>query len=178
MRNVHVEMLSEHGQHKLHHKTLCGAQRRVHRLARLANDAEHLGPRADQTPVVQRIEVVGLCEVHRCIHTRMRLVPLPKQVHRRRQAVCDARVQRVDVVEDTADLTELARRGAPGGGGTDFCPVFDAISEMDDQPECLVYLTDGYGRFPAEAPDYPVIWGTVGLAPDKYPFGEAVTVSV
>lgn len=91
---------------------------------------------------------------------------------------CDARVQRVDVVEDTADLTELARRGAPGGGGTDFCPVFDAISEMDDQPECLVYLSDGYGRFPAEAPDYPVIWGTVGLAPDKYPFGEAVTVSV
>jgi len=91
---------------------------------------------------------------------------------------CDARVHRIDMIEEVSDLAALQRKGAPGGGGTDFRPVFEAIDMMEEQPEALVFLTDGWGSFPAEEPDYPTIWGTVGKKPDDYPFGEAVTVSV
>jgi MoxR-like ATPase len=39
-----------------------------------------------------------------------------------------------------------------------------------------VYLTDGYGDFPAEPPDLPVLWVVTpgGRALETFPFGEAV----
>lgn len=45
-----------------------------------------------------------------------------------------------------------------GGGGTNFNPVFDWVKEKGLNPKVLVYLTDGYGDFPIDSPDYPVIW--------------------
>ena len=30
--------------------------------------------------------------------------------------------------------------------------------KMDEAPTVFIYLTDGFGQAPAEAPDYPVIW--------------------
>ncbi len=75
---------------------------------------------------------------------------------------CDAEVERVDEVEEAAELLELARtEGVPGRGGTRFDPVFKWIRENMDEPPCvLIYGTDGY---PAAWPDedicdYPVIW--------------------
>lgn len=59
-----------------------------------------------------------------------------------------------------------------GGGGTDFRPFFDRIGR---QPEGVcVYLTDGYGDFPPEAPQLPTLWVVApgGLASDAFPFGE------
>jgi predicted metal-dependent peptidase len=88
---------------------------------------------------------------------------------------CDARVDRVDEVDEAGDLAEIRAKPVPGGGGTDFRPVFDKIAELGLQPETLVYLTDGMGSFPSQAPSYPVIWGNI--YPDsKYPFGSVVDV--
>lgn len=83
---------------------------------------------------------------------------------------CDSAVGRYDTFE----------RGQPlevhpnGGGGTDFCPVFDKIAEEGIQPKCLVFITDGYGTFPTEAPGYPVLW--VMTEDVKPPFGEVIRV--
>ena len=63
-----------------------------------------------------------------------------------------------------------------GGGGTDFCPFFKAAMEAwsGDQEAICVYLTDGYGDFPEEMPQLPVLWVIVpgGLPSDEIPYGE------
>lgn len=88
---------------------------------------------------------------------------------------CDAKVHRVDIAEDVDDLLTLRCKGAPGGGGTSFIPVFDRIDEEGITPEALVYLTDGLGSFPSHAPTYPVIWGNI-FSGSKYPFGDVVDI--
>jgi predicted metal-dependent peptidase len=72
-------------------------------------------------------------------------------------------------------LTTIRRKGAPGGGGTDFRPVFDRVNKDGLDPECVVYLTDGMGSFPAVAPPYPVIWGNIYKG-SKYPWGDVVDI--
>jgi predicted metal-dependent peptidase len=88
---------------------------------------------------------------------------------------CDAHVHRVDECEEPQDLMVLRSKKAPGGGGTDFRPVFDEIAKRGLTPDALVYLTDGMGTFPPTAPSYPVIWGNIYPA-SKYPFGDVVDV--
>lgn len=65
-----------------------------------------------------------------------------------------------------------------GGGGTDFRPFFQTMArEIEDLPSGVcVYLTDGYGTFPTEAPALPVLWviSPGGIHVDSVPFGEAV----
>jgi len=88
---------------------------------------------------------------------------------------CDAKVHRVDEAEEASDLNAIRAKGAPGGGGTSFVPVFDRITKDGLQPEALVYLTDGLGSFPHVAPQYPVIWGNI-YPNSKYPFGDVVDI--
>jgi predicted metal-dependent peptidase len=78
-------------------------------------------------------------------------------------------------------LTEGAEIPRPvGGGGTDFRPFFEAVQkeheQADTQDGVCIYLTDGCGTFPAEAPVLPVLWvlSPGGLQADKVPFGETV----
>lgn len=63
-----------------------------------------------------------------------------------------------------------------GGGGTDFRPFFKAANDAwsGDQEAICVYLTDGYGDFPEEAPQLPVLWVIVpgGLPNEQIPYGE------
>lgn len=68
---------------------------------------------------------------------------------------CDAAP--MDFYEITAD-TNVLDIPLTGGGGTDFVPVFDLIEKEKVTPSVLIYFSDGYGRFPTEKPDYPVIW--------------------
>lgn len=89
---------------------------------------------------------------------------------------CDAVVQRVDELSDPSDVALVRHKGAKGGGGTSFTPVFDYIEEEDLNPDCLLYLTDGDGVFPDKAPRYAVIWGDITQSPEKYPFGDVVEV--
>lgn len=88
---------------------------------------------------------------------------------------CDAAVHGVDEVEEPEDLAVIRKRGVGGGGGTNFIPVFEEIKRMGLEPDALVYLTDGYGTFPAVAPSYPVIWGSI-TTDVKYPFGDVVVI--
>jgi predicted metal-dependent peptidase len=89
---------------------------------------------------------------------------------------CDARVHRIDEVEDAMDLSLMRKKPVGGGGGTSFVPVFDEVRKMGLSPDALVYLTDGLGGFPSVVPSYPVIWGSIYSKPDHYPFGDVVMV--
>lgn len=95
----------------------------------------------------------------------------PQQIH---VVWCDAKVHKVDTVEQGSDIDHLKPHG---GGGTDFRPVFDWIDEQPDTPDALVYLTDLMGSFPDHAPNYPVIWGDI-YNKSKPPFGDHVFVDV
>jgi predicted metal-dependent peptidase len=88
---------------------------------------------------------------------------------------CDAAVHRVDKIEDTADMEGMYHAGPLGGGGTDFRPVFNEVAKMDIKLDALLYLTDGHGRFPSD-PGYHVLWGSICLTPEGYPFGEVVMI--
>jgi predicted metal-dependent peptidase len=61
---------------------------------------------------------------------------------------------------------------APGGGGTDFRPVFKALT---DDVIAVVYLTDMYGVFPETEPEVPTLWVSYG-GKEKPPFGQLVEV--
>jgi predicted metal-dependent peptidase len=65
-----------------------------------------------------------------------------------------------------------------GGGGTSFVPFFVKVEESWDRLSSgvCVYLTDGYGSFPASPPELPTLWVVTpgGLDLSAFPFGEAV----
>ena len=65
-----------------------------------------------------------------------------------------------------------------GGGGTSFVPFFEKVEAKSDwhRSGVCVYLTDGYGNFPKQPPELPVLWVVTpgGLALEQFPFGEAV----
>lgn len=62
-----------------------------------------------------------------------------------------------------------------GGGGTDFRPVFDWIERTGARPDLLVYFTDAEGRWPEQAPPYPVIWLVKGRA--KVAWGQRIQLN-
>ena len=64
---------------------------------------------------------------------------------------------------------------AEGGGGTCFADALARAAARDEKISGLVYLSDLYGEFPSQAPDYPVLWISTG-AKDA-PFGRVVHVS-
>ena len=84
-----------------------------------------------------------------------------------------------EAIHATHSLTADSTLPIPeGGGGTSFLPFFDRINEIWDgytQTVCI-YLTDGYGEFPAHAPVLPTLWvvPSGGLDLALFPFGEAV----
>lgn len=91
----------------------------------------------------------------------------PSRVH---VLYCDAQVNRQDVFERD-DVIEF---NPAGGGGTDFCPVFDELEKLEEPPVCLVYLTDLEGSFPEITPDVETLWVTTGTT--IAPFGETIEV--
>lgn len=57
---------------------------------------------------------------------------------------------------------EVAKIIPYGGGGTDFCPIFDYLAHhhSENLPACLIIYTDGFGSFPSQgsALGVPVLW--------------------
>ena len=49
-----------------------------------------------------------------------------------------------------------------GGGGTSFKPVFDWVDHNAIDPECVVYLTDGYGDQSQFTTNHETVWLTTG----------------
>ncbi|MCP3868478.1 MAG: hypothetical protein GY703_10350 [Gammaproteobacteria bacterium] len=62
-----------------------------------------------------------------------------------------------------------------GGGGTNFCPVFEWVERNTIQPETLVYFTDAEGNFPDPPPQYHVIWLIKGR--EKVPWGQRIQLN-
>lgn len=62
-----------------------------------------------------------------------------------------------------------------GGGGTDFNPVFHWVMQQDIPADVLIYFTDAQGKFPEQAPDYPVIWLIKGKA--LVPWGQRIQLN-
>lgn len=91
----------------------------------------------------------------------------PERVH---VVYCDAAVNRVDVF---GRGQELAFESV-GGGGTDFRPVFEHIENNSINPACMLYLTDMYGTFPDQQPQYPVLW--CATSDVKGPFGDTLRI--
>lgn len=88
---------------------------------------------------------------------------------------------RVHGMQEFEPGDEIAKTDVPkGGGGTAFGPVFKYLEEQEASGEhapvrALVYLTDLDGRFPSDAPEYPVVWVTWDPVRTA-PFGEIVRV--
>jgi len=62
-----------------------------------------------------------------------------------------------------------------GGGGTDFRPVFDWLTQQGQRPELLVYFTDAEGSFPSSEPNFDVLWLVKGK--HKVPWGQRVQLN-
>lgn len=89
----------------------------------------------------------------------------------------DTHVKRVDEAEDSGDLNILRYKGVPGGGGTDFRPFFREVMDMGLEPDAMIMLTDTHGTFPAIAPTYPLLIGSITPRERaKVPFGDFVYI--
>ena len=104
----------------------------------------------------------------------------------------------VDVIMADAEIKEVIRLRKPddvakmqkvGGGGTDFCPVFEYVAKgyttetkagafkTVKKPEVMVFFTDGEGLYPETPPDYRVLWCVStppGLPRRVPPFGQVL----
>lgn len=80
----------------------------------------------------------------------------------------DALVQQVDTYEAGQPIQLQPK----GGGGTDFRPCFQWLDENGIVPQTLVFLTDLCGKFPQDAPSYPVLWASTESR--HAPFGQVI----
>lgn len=61
-----------------------------------------------------------------------------------------------------------------GGGGTMFEPIFEQLEQDGITPEVAIVLTDLEGSFPAQAPEYPVVWASI--EDHAAPFGDVLVI--
>jgi predicted metal-dependent peptidase len=66
-----------------------------------------------------------------------------------RVAECDTQIGRV------YEYKHIPKNDITGGGGTNFKPVFELANTL--KPNCIVYLTDGYGEYP-DCSKIPTLW--------------------
>ena len=88
---------------------------------------------------------------------------------------CDSQVEKVERFNDENPLDPQRKWTAYGNGGTDFVPVFDYIDRrLGDQPDLLIYFTDGFGDAPQRPPQYPVLWVITNDGQTPAPWGSEV----
>lgn len=73
---------------------------------------------------------------------------------------CDVSIQKADTYKNPAQFPKMSDFNVGqkmyGFGGTDFNPVFDYVDELiqnGHEVDCLIYLSDGMGRFPEKEPE-------------------------
>ncbi len=71
---------------------------------------------------------------------------------------CDAEIHKVETFSDEHLLNGRKEWDVYGYGGTNLCPPFDYVRENHLSPDVFIYLTDGFGPAPDNAPAYPVMW--------------------
>jgi len=62
-----------------------------------------------------------------------------------------------------------------GGGGTDFSPVFDWMSEHSVLADLVIYFTDAQGRFPDKPSGIETLWLVKGSA--EVPWGQRIQLN-
>lgn len=86
----------------------------------------------------------------------------------------DSKVCKVESVRDDETLVIKP----VGGGGTDFAPVIKHINNMEEEPACVVFLTDLECDSFSKKPSYPVLWCVInGRVSRSVPYGEIVEVA-
>ncbi len=76
--------------------------------------------------------------------------------------VCSCDVEVYGGLKKVKNIMDAAKM-LTGGGGTDFRPVFAELKKARQATDILVFITDGYGPAPSEAPPgLQVIWLLVG----------------
>lgn len=94
----------------------------------------------------------------------------PEKLH---VVYCDAEIAHTETY--TKPLTVKLK--LVGGGGTDFRPPFDWVRDNVTSPCGLIYFTDGYGTFPDNQPEYPVLWCIMKGCNTDVPWGRMVEIS-
>jgi predicted metal-dependent peptidase len=86
----------------------------------------------------------------------------------------DAAVHANAKVRGAQDLLQNIK----GGGGTSFVPGFEAAEKLRPRVNVVIYMTDGWGDAPPEAPrGMRVIWCLIGKgAPHPATYGEVVRI--
>lgn len=73
---------------------------------------------------------------------------------------CDMSIKEERVFESVDEMSIDDEYILYGFGGTSFVPVIERVAELQNNEEkkidALIYLTDTYGEFPDEEPDFPV----------------------
>ncbi len=62
-----------------------------------------------------------------------------------------------------------------GRGGTDFRPALELIQEKYPEIGGVIYLSDGYGTFPEQAPEFPLLWA-INNPHVNPPFGDVCRI--
>ena len=89
---------------------------------------------------------------------------------------CDSKIQSVETFSDVAPFGGKKFTFC-GGGGTSFKPVFEYVEKECEQPDLLIYFTDGCGDFP-EKPAYPVMWVIPPGGRNSIPWGLEVQIDL
>lgn len=107
------------------------------------------------------IDTSGSCEGDLCAHFLREMSQVMEglntmdSLNRVLVVQCDQDIQDQQVVESLSQWHDLVEHfKLKGGGGTDFCPVFELAETIDDIVG-LLYFTDGYGDFPDQEPTFP-----------------------
>ena len=91
----------------------------------------------------------------------------------------DTHIRNSTVYEVGEDFSDHPPKGH-GGGGTSFVPAFEDMEKNTGygQSRLLIYVTDGYGAFPSQTPDFDTIWLVPEgqRSPEQFPFGNVVLV--
>ena len=93
---------------------------------------------------------------------------------------CDAEIQQIQEFEEFNPIV-FEKYKVLGRGGTSFRPVFDWIKNKSTKEnyrfDTLIFITDGYGDFPKNPPNYPVLWIITKNGIEKVPFGEQIKLT-
>jgi predicted metal-dependent peptidase len=84
-----------------------------------------------------------------------------------------------DEIEFDPDEGDRITLTAKAGGGTNFAPVMDWCDSRDEEPACLIMLTDGHCSSFGNQPSCPVLWAVLGVRGNKKfapPFGEVIWI--
>ena len=95
---------------------------------------------------------------------------------------CDTDIKHVETF-DPWDLLnqEFETMRFSGRGGTSFEAPFKWVEQYAGEghplPDAMIYMTDGFGRFPDIPPLYPCLWIVPEDGSEHFPFGDVIRVS-